>query len=59
MTKIPKVDRLARNLSLQCLVAQDLELESSAWKTGFYQKSPKKITATALIIGFLADATKS
>lgn len=52
MTKIPKLNHLARHYSLQCLVARDLELEQSAWETGFYQRSPKKLTASGLILGF-------
>jgi len=41
-------------------VAKDLDLETYGWSSGFYQRDPKKITVTSLVLGFwkMQDATE-
>lgn len=34
------------------LFAESLDIESLAWNTGFYQREPKKITASSLFSSF-------
>ena len=41
-------------------VAKDLDLETFGWSSGFYQRDPKKITVTSLVLGFwkMQDTTE-
>lgn len=40
------------NIGSQSLFTSSLKIEEAAWQTGFYKKKPKKITASALFMGF-------
>jgi len=51
MSKIAKVIEKPL-MPCKVLFAKELEIESNAWESEFYKKSPKKITATGLFHSF-------
>jgi len=52
MVKIIKAIEKQSDMATELLFAKELEIESAAWESEFYKKSPKKITATALMYSF-------
>lgn len=52
MVKITKAIEKQPDMAVELLFAKELEIEFSAWESEFYKKSPKKITATALLYSF-------
>lgn len=52
MVKIMKAIEGSRPEAALTRVAEELKIEDLAWQSGFYQKPPKKITASGLILGF-------
>lgn len=52
MVKIAKAIEKQSDVTTELLFAKELEIESAAWESEFYKKSPRKITATTLVYSF-------
>lgn len=50
MVKI--IGKISKVKSVESKITEDLELEELAWESKFYKVSPKKITASNLLLGF-------